>query len=442
MGTAKAIDWTLTATPNPAIPGQAPISGAGGTARTAVAPGQYTLTESTGPSGYAPSSWVCPGATVTAGGVVTVATGADVTCTITNDDQAAHLTLVKSVTNDNGGTAKAIDWTLTATPNPAIPGQAPISGAGGTARTAVAPGQYTLTESTGPSGYAPSSWVCPGATVTAGGVVTVATGADVTCTITNDDQAAHLTLVKSVTNDNGGTAKATDWTLTATPNPAIPGQAPISGAGGTARTAVAPGQYTLTESTGPSGYAPSSWVCPGATVTAGGVVTVATGADVTCTITNDDQAAHLTLVKTVTNDNGGTAKATDWTLTATPNPAIPGQAPISGAGGTAGPRSRPASTPSPSPTGPSGYAPSSWVCPGATETAGGIVTVTTGDDVTCTITNDDQPATLTLVKVVDNGETGATTDRRGVDPHRRRTDARHLRRHRRPRGHPRSRRRR
>ena len=102
MGRGKR-RWTLTATPNPAIPGQAPISGAGGTARTAVAPGQYTLTESTGPSGYAPSSWVCPGATVTAGGVVTVATGADVTCTITNDDQAAHLTLVKSVTNDNGG---------------------------------------------------------------------------------------------------------------------------------------------------------------------------------------------------------------------------------------------------------------------------------------------------------------------------------------------------
>ena len=111
---------------------------------------------------------------MTAGGAVTVATGADVTCTITNDDQAAHLTLVKSVTNDNGGTAKAIDWTLTRrrTPRPArprAPGPAVPPG------PRVAPGQYTLTESTGPSGYAPSSWVCPGATVTAGGVVTVAT---------------------------------------------------------------------------------------------------------------------------------------------------------------------------------------------------------------------------------------------------------------------------
>ena len=39
-------------------------------------------------------------------------------------------------------------------------------------------------------------------------------------------------------------------------------------------------------------------------------------ADVTCTINNNDQPAELTLVKTVTNDNGGTAVPTDWTLAA------------------------------------------------------------------------------------------------------------------------------
>ena len=98
--------------------------------------------------------------------------------------------------------------------------------------------------------------------MTAGGVVTVATGADVTCTITNDDQAAHLTLVKPVTNDNGGHGQGRRLTLTATPNPAIPARPRSPGPASTARTAVAPGQYTLTESTGPSGYAPSSWVCP------------------------------------------------------------------------------------------------------------------------------------------------------------------------------------
>ena len=50
-----------------------------------------------------------------------------------------------------------------------------------------------------------------------------------TCTITNDDQPATLTLVKTVTNDNGGTAVPTDWTLTAT------GPTPISGTTGSAR---------------------------------------------------------------------------------------------------------------------------------------------------------------------------------------------------------------
>ncbi len=45
-------------------------------------------------------------------------------------------------------------------------------------------------------------------------------------------------------------------------------------------------------------------------------LTVPNGGDVTCTITNTAQQPHLTLVKTVTNDNGGTAVPTDWTLNA------------------------------------------------------------------------------------------------------------------------------
>ena len=36
-------------------------------------------------------------------------------------------------------------------------------------------------------------------------------------------------------------------------------------------------------------------------------VTVALGDDITCTITNDDNAPKLTLNKVVVNDNGGTA---------------------------------------------------------------------------------------------------------------------------------------
>ena len=65
-----------------------------------------------------------------------------------------------------------------------------------------------------------------------------------TCTITNNDIAPSLTLNKIVTNDNGGTAAATDWTLTAT------GPTTISGAGGATSTSnpnFSAGTYTLSE---------------------------------------------------------------------------------------------------------------------------------------------------------------------------------------------------
>ena len=50
---------------------------------------------------------------------------------------------------------------------------------------------------------------------------------------------------------------------------------------------------------------------------AGDQLTLAGGETASCEITNNDQAATLTLAKTVTNDNGGTAVETDFTLTAT-----------------------------------------------------------------------------------------------------------------------------
>ena len=120
--------------------------------------------------------------------------------------------------------------------------------------------------------------------MTAGGVVTVATGADVTCTITNDDQAAHLTLVKTVTNDNGGTAKATDWTLTGD------GPTPITGATGPTRSPTPPSTPATTPSprpTAPTATPPSDWDCRPADQS-GSTMTVNNGADVTCTINNND----------------------------------------------------------------------------------------------------------------------------------------------------------
>ena len=70
------------------------------------------------------------------------------------------------------------------------------------------------------------------------------------------------------------------------------------------------------------------------------------GVSATCTIDNDDVAATLTLVKTVTNDNGGTALPTAWTLAAAgPTTGISG--PTGGTAVTAA-RSAPAPTHCPS----------------------------------------------------------------------------------------------
>ena len=83
-------------------------------------------------------------------------------------------------------------------------------------RTSSPGSQYTLSENPNPgTGYSSSGeWSCDGGVMDATNTkVTVALGAQVTCTIVNTDDTPQLKLVKSVVNDNGGTAVADNWTL-------------------------------------------------------------------------------------------------------------------------------------------------------------------------------------------------------------------------------------
>ena len=107
---------------------------------------------------------------------------------------------------------------------------------------------------------------------------TVALGESTTCTITNDDQHASLTLVKDVTNDNGGNAAPDDFLLT------LGGDAGLSGVA----VPVDPGTYTTGETLLP-GYTFELHRRPRQSP---GALTVALGESKTCTITNDDQQAH------------------------------------------------------------------------------------------------------------------------------------------------------
>src|SRR5258708_25552838 len=79
--------------------------------------------------------------------------------------------------------------------------------------------------------------------------------------ISSYDKTTTLTLVKVVTNNNGGTKTLSDFPLTAS------GPVTISGVSGTTQVTARPvnaGSYALTEQT-QAGYTASTWTCSGGT---------------------------------------------------------------------------------------------------------------------------------------------------------------------------------
>ncbi len=260
-----------------------------------------------GPAGYTGSAWTCVGGTL-AGSNLTLAQNQNASCTITNDDIAPQLTLLKTVTNDNGGTNIDTDFTLTATGPTTITG---IEGAPAVTNANVNAGTYVLTESgAATANYTPGTWSCTAGTLTGNSLV-LGIGQTASCTITNNDRP-RLTLLKTVINDSGGTALDTAFTLTATGPVTING---IEGNAAVTNANVNAGTYVLSESA-LAGYTGGAWSCVGGTLTGSSLV-LTQSQNATCTVTNDDQPATLTLLKTVTNDNGGTNVDTDFTLTAT-----------------------------------------------------------------------------------------------------------------------------
>jgi hypothetical protein len=398
-GTATPADFTLIATGTTGS-----FSGAGPTTGPVpVSPAvQYTLSE-TGPAGYSASAWVCTGdGTFVSPNKITLAEGQSASCTITNTAIAPTLELDKVVENNNGGTAVKTAFTLKA-----LNGVTEVlSGAGSVAATAVTAGiQYTLTESAVAGYQQKGDWSCTSGTFEAPNKVTLSLGQSAKCTVTNEDIAATLKLRKVVVNNNGGAAVATDFALAAKTAANV---TVVSGNGVTAATAVTAGvQYTLSE-TGPTGYAASNWVCDGGTFATPDKITLAVGTNVECVITNRDIAPRLKLVKNVINNNGGTAVVGDFTLFAKNGVTTT----ASGAGGfdftsvTAGVQY------TLSETGPSGYTASAWSCTGGGTQDGDKITLGLAESVTCTITNNDDPGKIVLVKKVNNlhGGTLAASD--------------------------------
>lgn len=360
-GTATAPSFTMSVTgssPSPATFAGAESPGT----NIALNAGSYNVTES-GPSGYTDTySPDCSS---------TISAGETKTCTVTNDDQAARLIVIKHVVNDNGGTLNAGNFTMH------------ISGTAGSAtfagvedpgvNTQVNAGTFNVTEDA-VTGYTSStSGDCSG---------TIGNGETKTCTITNDDVAPTLTLVKHVTNNSGGNAAVADFPLFIDGNPATSGVAyPVT----------ANAVHTATENN-LSGYTPSSW---SGDCAAGGTITLLPGENKTCHITNDDVTASITLIKNVINDDGGNAGVNDFGLTigatgVTSGQTLTVQANTSYALNEAGL---------------AGYNFVSMTgdakCPQA---LGGSVSLNEGEDITCTITNDDQAGNITIVKNTIGGD--------------------------------------
>jgi hypothetical protein len=255
----------------------------------------FTVTEDDPAPGYSQSySGDCD-----ANGDVTVAAGTQKTCTITNDDIAPELTVIKHVINDDGGTADANDFTMDVTATNPSDASFPGAESPGTTIT-LDQGNYSVDESGGPSGYAKSlSADCSGS---------INVGQSKTCTITNDDEAAELTVIKHVVNDNGGNAVAGDFNMDITATNPSDASFPGAESPGTTIT-VEPGNYSVDESGGPSGYAKSASAdCSGA---------IALGQSKTCTITNDDIAPELTIVKNVVNKGSSNAQPSAFQMDVT-----------------------------------------------------------------------------------------------------------------------------
>lgn len=418
-GPALASAWTLSATPSGGAVSFA--SGSSGVNHDVTPGGTYTLGENAADVLYVQNGdWTCDNGVTVSSNQINAPLGKAVTCTVHN--ATAELTLIKHVVNDNGGSATASDFTVTASPQagsglPLVSKTGSETGASAWVRPDAT---YTLGESS-VAGYSQTSLQCKSGvngTYANATTVNLDPGEHVFCKFVNDDLPAGLTLYKVWEDENTGSGiDADDFTLTATPQ-SIAGQGTVSGdgdytnGGGVHNEPVFAGSYLLSES-GPdtSWYTASTWACTGATLS-GSTVTITNGATVVCWITNTATVPTLTLEKEVLGNDasGGTADDTDFTLTATrvegvlPTlSGVEGDASITDADVMVGTYTLDETS------GPSGYAEGTWDC-GADHPVNGQnqITIALGDDVTCEIDNTAIAPKLTLLKKVENGSTGGT----------------------------------
>ncbi|MFT3892851.1 MAG: SdrD B-like domain-containing protein [Anaerolineales bacterium] len=339
------------------------VNGSGSQTFSNVAAGAYSISETT-LQGWDLTKAACSTGTPDS---FTVEPGGTVTCSFTNMLQMGTLIVKKVVVNDNGGSKGFSDFSFKVNGATAIPFEED-----GQNNLNINAGTYTVTESA-VAGYTTTYDNCTDVIVPAGG--------SATCTITNDDQPGTLIVKKVVVNNNGGTLEPENFTF------AVNGEAPIAfEADGENTLTVDAGTYTVTEPV-VAGYTTTYENCTDVVVPNGGTVT--------CTITNNDNAGTLIVKKIVINDNGGTLKAENFTFAVNGGDDIAfeedGENQLTVNAGT--------------------YTVTEPTAAGYTATYNNCsnIVIANGGSATCTITNNDQPGTLIVKKVVVNDNGGTLT---------------------------------
>lgn len=226
-------------------------------------------------------------------------------------DSPPTLKLVKSVIKDDHGSAVADEWNLFA-----HDGTTQIifnRGGSGIFEEVSVGTKLTLSESEGPGGYESGLWSCNGGDFTPTGEIILAIGDRVTCTITSDDVAPTLNLVKKLIINDGGIAFPSDWTLSATGTGG--GKRNFSGTGTISSedptiaiinsTVFANVPYGLAESDGPLGFTAENngrWNCVvtypngfGANFSGVSSIRLNEGDVAFCTITNNDDVPSVSI---------------------------------------------------------------------------------------------------------------------------------------------------
>ena len=213
-----------------------------------------------------------------------IATDTTHECVLVSVVPKGDLTLIKHVSNTHGGLLGASSFTMHITNNSGDV-VTPFAGSEAGTSFSLVPGTYTVSEGSLPFGYSQFSIMCDGVSTS---TVTITDSSTHSCTITNNDIAPRLVVIKKVINDNSGTSTANQFNMNV--NGTDVSSNSFSGSEAGTTITLKAGTYTVSEGAH-DGYTSSlSTDCVG---------TIDIGQTKTCTVTNDDIAhPNIHVVKT------------------------------------------------------------------------------------------------------------------------------------------------